>query len=100
MFFMPQFPGFGGIETVSANLIEYLGKDMEIYVFALKRAEGMEVPECLKGVFIPKSGKRAAITEYYNEVVNACGITHVISQGGFSHLTRIVLNKKETRMSK
>lgn len=38
MFFMPQFPGFGGIETVSANLIEYLGKDMEIYVFALKRA--------------------------------------------------------------
>lgn len=97
MFFMPQFPGFGGIETVSANLIEYLGKDMEIYVFALKRAEGMEVPECLKGVFIPKSGKRAAITEYYNEVVNACGITHVISQGGFSHLTRIVLNKKRNK---
>ncbi len=92
MFFMQQFPGFGGIETVTSNLAAYLHKDMEVYVFALKKVSGMPVPEGLKGIFIPGSRKRSKITRYYNEVVRRHGITHVISQGGFSKFTKVVLN--------
>lgn len=92
MFFMQQFPGFGGIETVTSNLAAYLCKDMEVYVFALKKANGMPEPEGLKGIFIPNSRKKSKITRYYNEVVRRHGITHVISQGGYSKFTKVVLN--------
>ena len=41
---MNIFPGMGGVETVTSNLIEAIRKDNDIYVLAFESSYGFPLP--------------------------------------------------------
>lgn len=92
LFVLNTFPGLGGVETVTVNLIEALGSDNDIYVAAFHKMQGFELPGKVKKAFYLKDGMTESNIVSYNDFVSEYGITHVINQGMYYFLSDIVLN--------
>lgn len=92
LFVLNTFPGLGGVETVTANLIEALGADNDIYVMAFHKTQGFELPKNVKKAVYLKEGKTECNIALYNDFVSRYRITHVINQGMYYFLSDIVLN--------
>lgn len=100
LFVMNIFPGLGGVETVTGNLIKSLGDDNRIYVLAFTAVKGYELPEevCEAFYFSGRDAEKNAV--YYNEIVNRFQITHVINQGIYHFISPIVFNDSRDRKVK
>lgn len=100
LFVMNHFPGFGGVESVTANLVGVLGKDHDIYILARERKCDGKIPAGLKGlVYLPGTGLENDIRKY-NETISLYHITHTINQGMYPELTDIILNTARDRSVK
>ena len=69
LFVLNTFPGLGGVETVTANLIEALGADNDIYVMAFHKTQGFELPKNVKKAVYLKEGKTECNIALYNDYV-------------------------------
>lgn len=92
LFVMNIFPGPGGLESVTGNLIEALSKDNDIYVLAYCRTEGLELPAGVKEAFYFTGESREVNISFYNDIVAGKNITHVINQGMYPILSEVIFN--------
>ena len=92
LFAMYAFPGLGGVETVTMNLIKTLGQSHKVYTLAFTATEGIRLPEQLDGAFYFNSAVAQDNAAYFNDIVKRYRITHVINQGMYPFLTDIVFN--------
>ena len=90
---MYAFPGMGGVETVTMNLIKALGQNHMIYTLAFTSTEGIQLPEQLGKALYFKSKTTEDNISYFNETVKYLRITHVINQGIYPFITEIVMNE-------
>lgn len=99
LFVLNTYPGQGGVETVTTNLIRGFGQycaEHSVYVLAYDKVPGMELPGNVRKTFYFTEKSRSRISEanvaLYNKIIADYGITHVINQGMYPFLTNIVLN--------
>ena len=96
LFVLNVYPGLGGVETATANLVEALKNDNDIYILAYGGQPGYKLPHGVKKAFYFPCQDREGMPEdnvsLYNRILSDCKITHVVNQGIYPFLTNIVLN--------
>ena len=100
LFVMNIFPGLGGVETVTKNLIKSLGRDQQIYVLAFSSIDGYDLPEQVREAFYFEGRDIDKNADYYNEIIRKYRITHVINQGIYYFMSPIIFNDKRDRTVK
>ena len=104
LFVLNFYPGPGGVESVSTNLIDALGYDNEIYLIAYEPLSQSVLPDRLKNLFYfeDKSRIGSQITNIlqYNRIIADKKIDFVINQGMYPCLTDIVFNEQRDRSVK
>lgn len=101
LFIFNIFPGIGGLEAVSNNIIDYIGKDFPIYTLSFSITEDAPVSSCIAGIFQFQSDDLSQNAEQFNKIVEEKKITHIINQGIYPHTTNIIFNsnrKKEVKI--
>jgi len=91
LFVFNQFPGLGGVETVSDNLISYLGDYFKIFTVSLSSDSSMPLNDKVEKAFLlPEDDSQKA--EFYNSLVKDLEISCVINQGIYPVLHPVVFN--------
>ena len=99
LFVFNQFPGLGGVETVSDNLISYLGDYFKIFTVSLYSDSSMPLNDKVEKAFLlPEDDSRKA--EFYNSLVKDLEISCVINQGIYPVLHPVVFNSDRERSVK
>lgn len=97
LFLFNCYPGFGGLESVSNNLIDYIGKVHSVYTLSSASDSSAIISSCVKGSYVFKSRKYSDRCRYYNAVVRDRKIDCVVNQGIFPQVTRVIFNKDRNR---
>lgn len=99
LFVFNQFPGLGGVETVSDNLISYLGDYFKIFTVSLYSDSSMPLNDKVEKAFLlPEDDSRKA--GFYNSLVKDLEISCVINQGIYPVLHPVVFNSDRDRSVK
>ena len=99
LFVFNQFPGLGGVETVSDNLISYLGDYFKIFTVSLYSDSSMPLNDKVEKAFLlPEDDSQKA--EFYNSLVKDLEISCVINQGIYPVLHPVVFNSDRDRSVK
>lgn len=97
LFLLTNYPAFGGIETVTNTLVDYLGTKHNIYSLAHHFMEDATVPKCLKQYFVYKSKELNGKIQEYNHLVEKLDIDLVINQEVFHDSSPIIFNSNRHR---
>lgn len=93
LFVFNIYPGIGGLEAVSNNVISYLSDYFDIYTLSFKSQPNVDAPECVKEkYFFNPTATTVELIEKFNEVVSRENIEIVINQGMFPHVADVIFN--------
>ena len=96
LFVFYSFPGIGGVESVSNNLIDYLGKYYKIYTLAFKgddtAPKSLLISESIRFPLALELENMDSNTRFFNSTVEKYDIDCVVNQGLYPEMTQIVLN--------
>ena len=89
---MNTFPGTGGVETETVNLMEMFSGIHDIYVLAFGRCTDSRLPEQVREAYYFRGKDLEENRAFYNGIVAGRRITHVINQGMYYFLNEIIFN--------
>lgn len=92
LFIFNIFPGVGGLESVSNNIIDYIGKDFAIYTLSIYMMPNISASPNVAEMFCFQSNDVDENIQQFNNIVKAKKITHVINQGIYPQTTNIIFN--------
>ena len=101
LFIFNIFPGVGGLETVSNNIIDYIGKDFTIYTLSFNAVNNAPTSPAITEIFQFKTDNEEENIQTFNQIIEERNITHIINQGIYPHITNIIFNpdrKKDVKM--
>lgn len=100
LFVMNVFPGLGGVESVTENIIGDLSRDNEIFILAYSASKGFALPAGVTEAFYFENRVEEDNIALYNGIIASRHITHVINQGIYPFFTGIVFNEERDRSVK
>lgn len=92
LFIFNIFPGVGGLETVSNNIIDYIGKDFTIYTLSFNAVNNAPTSPAITEIFQFKTDNEEENIQTFNQIIEERNITHIINQGIYPHITNIIFN--------
>lgn len=93
LFVFNTYPGIGGLESVSNNIIEYLGKYYSIYTLSVNTQANVSVPSSITEMFKFSSiNDQDENINLFNRIIKEKGISYVINQGIYPQITDIIFN--------
>lgn len=101
LFIFNIFPGVGGLESVSNNIIDYISKDFTIYTLSMCMMPNIPASPNIAETFCCQSDNEEENIRFFNKIVEEKKITHIINQGIYPHITNIIFNpnrKKELKI--
>lgn len=101
LFIFNIFPGVGGLETVSNNIIDYIGKDFTIYTLSFNVISNAPTSPAIAEIFQFKTDNEKENIQIFNQIIEEKKITHIINQGIYPHITNIIFNpdrKKDVKI--
>lgn len=97
LFIFNSFPGIGGLETVSNNIIDYISKDFTIYTLSFSTTYNVPVSPHITEMFYFKADNEKENIQLLNRIIEEKNITHLINQGIYPHITNIIFNPNRNK---
>lgn len=100
LFVFHSFPSFGGIESVSNNLIDFIGEYHNVYSISLNYDSSAPFSSGLKAQYVFPAEDYGKKIEFYNDKISSLEIDIVVNQGISPDLSPIVFNSRRNRQVK
>ena len=69
LFIFNIFPGVGGLETVSNNIIDYIGKDFTIYTLSFNAVNNAPTSPAITEIFQFKTDNEEENIQTFNQII-------------------------------
>ncbi len=102
LFVVHCYPGFGGVESITTNLLDYLGDDYNLYVLSFIQFPDAVASTKIKKLFCPPywGVRPEVVAAEYNRIVAENAITHVVIQGMYPYENNMVFNPERDKSVK
>lgn len=93
LFVFNTYPGIGGLESVSNNIIDYLGKYYSIYTLSVNTQDNAPFSRSIAEMFkFSSTNNQDENINLFNNIVKEKKIGFVINQGIYPQITDIIFN--------
>lgn len=93
LFVFNTYPGIGGLESVSNNIIDYLGKYYSIYTLSVNTQDNAPFSRSIAEMFkFSSTNNQDENVNLFNNIVKEKKIGFVINQGIYPQITDIIFN--------
>lgn len=97
LFVLNLYPGFGGIETVTNILVEWLSRYYNVHTVSFTGQKEAPLPKAIAGHHIFPSEVPAENVAFYNQLVEQLNPAVVFNQGMFLNIAEVVFNEQRDR---
>ena len=93
LFVFNSFPGIGGLESVSNNIIDYLGKYHSIYILSVHSQKNISAsPHIIEAFQFKSLENQEECILQLNDIIEQKQINCIINQGLYPEITSIIFN--------
>lgn len=101
LFIFNNYPGCGGLESVSNNIIEYLGEKHSIYTLSINIHDNVYAPPSIQKMYkFDSVRKRKKSVEQLNQIIESHKIDCIIDQGIYPDISDILFHPKRKNVEK
>lgn len=95
LFLFNIFPGLGGLESVSNNIIDYLGPDNEIYTLSISKQKEVAASPYIRNTYqFATIADRQGCVDQLNRIIEEHHIDCIINQGIYPDLSDILFDPR------